>query len=153
MSAADKDPEAAGNPVDPDATVVLQEDGGERPADIDSLAQALAEAQARAEECRNDYLRAVAELENVRKRAQRDIEKAHRVGRDSFALGWLAVKDSLELGLVATEQASEQGPDRQLESQSLLDGQKATLQLLEQVLGKFHINEINPIGEPFDPQL
>ncbi len=80
----------------------------------------------------------MAELENVRRRAARDIENAHRYGTERFARELLTVADSLEMGLqsLPPEQAST----------PLAEGMQATLKQLEQCLGKFGISAIEPAG-------
>ena len=90
------------------------------------------------------YLRAVAELENVRKRAARDVENARRYGLERLAKALLPVIDSLGAGLASSEQAS---------AESLLDGKKATMRLLNSALEQVGIRELDPHGEPFDPAL
>ena len=90
------------------------------------------------------YLRAVAELENVRKRAARDVENARRYGLERLAHALLPVIDSLEAGLASADQAS---------AESLLDGKKATMRLLNSALEQVGIKEVDPHGEPFDPAL
>lgn len=109
--------------------------------DGDELQVALEDAETQ----RNQYLRAAAELENVRRRAQRDVENAHRYGMERFAKELLGVKDSLELGLQTVEEASA--------GELAIDGFKATLKQLSQCLEKFGVEEIDPIGQPFDPEL
>jgi len=104
---------------------------------------ALAALQAKADENWDRYLRAAAEVENVRKRASRDVEKAHKFALEQFGRELLAVKDSLELGLDAGDQAS---------AASLLEGSMATLKLLTSTLERFGIEEVDPAGEPFDPE-
>ena len=90
------------------------------------------------------YLRAVAELENVRKRAARDVEKARRYGLERLAQALLPVIDSLEAGLASAEQAT---------AESLLDGKRATMRLMNSALEQVGIKELDPHGEPFDPAL
>ena len=90
------------------------------------------------------YLRAVAELENVRKRAARDVEKARRYGLERLAQALLPVIDSLEAGLASAEQAT---------AESLLDGKRATMRLMYSALEQVGIKELDPHGEPFDPAL
>ncbi len=112
---------------------------------LEATAQdALAEAQANAQENWNKYLRAVAELDNFRKRATRDVEQARKFGVERLAGELLAVLDSLEMGLEAGATAS---------AESLLEGKTATLRLLRSVLDKFGVGDIDPAGQPFDPQL
>ena len=102
-------------------------------------------AREEAETQRNLYLRTAAELENVRRRAQRDVENAHRYGIERFARELLAVKDSLEMGLQAAQDAGEAG--------AVVDGFQATLKQLSQCLEKFAIEEIDALGQAFDPEL
>ena len=110
--------------------------------ELERLQQALAEAEERSRNHREQYLRAVAELDNVRKRAQRDIEAANRYGLDKFAAELLPVQDSLQL---AVENAGK------ADASSLAAGQEATLKLLTKALEKIGIVRIDPLGEPFDP--
>jgi len=90
------------------------------------------------------YLRAAAELENVRKRATRDVENAHKFALERFASELLSVRDSLEMGLAAGEDA---------DIESLRQGKEATLKLLATVMERFGVKEVDPLGEPFDPAL
>jgi len=110
--------------------------------DLEELQRALTDAEQRASSVRDQYLRSLAELDNVRKRAQREIENATRQGLEKFALEVLPVKDSLELA-VASGAKSDAG--------SLIEGQAATLQLLAKAFEKLGIRAIDPHGEPFDP--
>ena len=103
----------------------------------------LARAQAQADENWQRYLRAAAELENVRKRAARDVENAHKFALERFGKELLAVRDTLEMGLAAADNAS---------VESLLEGKMATLKLLTSVMSQFGIEEVDPEGEPFDPE-
>jgi len=103
----------------------------------------LAELKALADENWDRYLRAAAELENVRKRASRDVEKAHKFALERFCSELLAVKDSLEIGLAPADKA---------DVKSLLAGKEATLKLLTTTMERFGVVELNPEGEPFDPQ-
>ena len=108
------------------------------------LEQALAEAQARAGTLRDQYMRSVAELDNVRKRAQRDVENASRYGLEKFAAELLPVLDSLEAAVGSAERA---------DAKTLAAGQEATLKLLARAFEKLNIRQIDPLGEPFDPAL
>lgn len=102
------------------------------------------ELQAKADENWDRYLRAAAEVENIRKRAARDVEHARKYALENFGRELLAVKDSLEMGLEAAESA---------DADSLRTGSEATLKLLATTLERFGITEIDPEGEPFDPEL
>ncbi len=112
-------------------------DAGPIDEDIDAV-------RARADENWDKYLRAMAELENVRKRASRDAEKARRFALESFARELLNVRDSLEMGLAAAAHTADDDPLKQ--------GCKATLKLLSATMEQFGIEEVDPHGEPFDPQ-
>ncbi len=113
-------------------------------AELERLRQALTEAEERVRNHREQYLRAVAELDNVRKRAQRDIEAANRYGLEKFAAELLPVRDSLELAVQSADQA-------EVDARSLKQGQQATLQLLAKALERLGVTAINPVGEAFDP--
>jgi molecular chaperone GrpE len=122
-------------------TTVLPETAAQL-VELERLQQALAESEERAKGHWEQYLRAVAELDNVRKRAQRDIEAANRYGLEKFAAELLPVKDSLELAVHNASRA---------DLKSLTEGQQATLQLLSRALEKLGVTLIDPQGEPFDP--
>lgn len=102
---------------------------------------ALAAAEQRALEHKDLYMRALAELDNVRKRAARDVEQAHKYAIDRFANDLVGVKDSLELGL-----ASDASGD------ALRSGTEATLKLLSKAFDKAGLKEVEPLGEPFNPE-
>lgn len=112
--------------------------------DDGDLASELALMQAKADENWDRYLRTAAEMENVRKRASRDVENARKFALERFAKELLAVKDSLEMGLASAESAS---------AESLLEGSEATLKILATTLQQFAIETVDPEGEPFDPEL
>ncbi|HUN27559.1 MAG TPA: nucleotide exchange factor GrpE [Steroidobacteraceae bacterium] len=111
-------------------------------AQLGELQRALSEAEERASSVRDQYLRSLAEIDNVRKRAQREIDNASRFGLERFAQELLPVKDSLELAVASGPKSDARG---------LIEGQAATLQLLAKAFGKLGISEIDPRGEPFDP--
>jgi molecular chaperone GrpE len=111
-------------------------------ADVQALQAALEAAEAKANENRDLYLRALAELENVRKRATRDIEQAHKYALERFANDLLAVKDGLELGL-----------NSEADVQALRAGTESTLKLLNKAFENARIVEIAPQGEVFNPEL
>jgi len=110
----------------------------------DAVVAELAALREQAAANHDRYLRAVAELENVRKRAVRDVENARRYGLERLAKALLPVIDSLGAGLASSEQAS---------AESLLDGKKATMRLLNSALEQVGIKELDPHGDPFDPAL
>ena len=108
-----------------------------------TLEAELAEARAKADENWNSYLRAVAEADNVRKRAQRDVEAAGRYAIERFAAELLDVRDGLELGVAA-------GPAA--DSARLLEGMEATLRLLNRAFEKSGLGVVDPVGQPFNPE-
>lgn len=110
--------------------------------DVESLRAALAEAQTKAQESRDQALRALAELDNVRKRATRDVEQAHKYALEKFAGELINVKDSLEMGLSTG----------QVDLKDLLAGTEATLKQLSKAFEKAGVTEIVPEGEPFNPE-
>jgi molecular chaperone GrpE len=112
-------------------------------ADDDNDEAALAEVRAKADENWDLYLRSAAELENVRKRAARDVEHAHKFALENFARELLAVVDSLEIGLAASDNA---------DAEALREGSEATCKLLKTTLERYGISEVDPEGEPFDPE-
>ena len=109
--------------------------GDEAEADIEELKR-------RSEDHWNKYLRAVAELDNLRKRNAREVENAHKFGVERLAAALLPVRDSMEAALASAGDT---------DSAALLDGQRATLRLLDEALKSAGIEEIDPEGEPFDP--
>lgn len=110
------------------------------------LREQLEAANAKAAEHWDRVLRMQAEMENQRKRAQRDIENAHKYALENFASQLLAVRDSLEMGLDAARKE-----DASL--QNIVDGTELTLKMLVQVMDKFNIEAIDPLGEKFNPEL
>lgn len=103
----------------------------------------LAELSAKADEHWDKYLRVAAELENVRKRAARDVENAHKFAIERFTADLLTVCDSLEMSLAADGASFE----------TLQAGSEATLKQLASVMQRFGVDEVDPEGEPFDPTL
>lgn len=122
------------------ASDVESQDAAES-ADAASLKQELQEA-------REQVLRAHAEMQNVRRRAEQDVEKAHKFALERFSKELLPVVDSLEKAL---EAASAEGLDAQVES--IREGVDMTLSLMSSVLGKFDVMAIEPLNQPFNPEL
>jgi molecular chaperone GrpE len=114
---------------------------GDAGVDVEALQAALAAAEARARESKDMYMRALAEVDNVRKRAARDIEHAHKFALERFANNLIGVKDSLELGLSSAATA-----------EALKSGTEATLKLLSKAFEQAGVVELTPLGEPFNPE-
>lgn len=107
-----------------------------------SLETLLAEAQAKLEEQKNAWLRAVADADNARKRAQADVQAAHKFGAEKLAESLLPVMDSLEAALAAADGTP----------QALRDGIEITAKQLKAAFQKAGLAEIAPAaGERFDP--
>jgi molecular chaperone GrpE len=112
----------------------------------DALAQlkaALAAAEANAKESHEQYLRALAEMENVRRRAQDDVSKAHKYAIESFAENMLPVRDSLEMALTVEVPSVE----------NLKEGVEATLRQLTQAFDRNRVLVLDPLHQKFDPNL
>lgn len=116
----------------------------EQAADED-LAAKLTEAEAKAQENWDQLLRTKAEMDNLRRRTDRELENAHKYALEKFAQELLAVRDSLEMGLTAAQAEN-------AEVTNLVEGTDLTLKMLVSVMDKFAIKEINPLDEPFDPE-
>ena len=127
---------------DPQATAA--ENAGEPGADAQTppdLEQQLQLAEKKAQEHLDSWLRAKAETENLRKRAQADIASAHKYAVDNLAEALLPVKDSLEAALAIEN----------ITLDSLKSGVELTLKQLNAVFDKANLSEINPVNEKFDP--
>ena len=157
----DAAPEAAAGAPD-DGEGAVHETGAGAPDGTDAAAQvgpaepeepppsmepedALAEARRAAQEHLDRALRAQAELENVRRRAERDLAHAHKFALERFVSELLPVRDSLELGLAASagEGAGAAG---------IAEGVELTLRMLEQAMEKFGVEAVDPAGDPFNPE-
>ncbi|WP_159835288.1 nucleotide exchange factor GrpE [Burkholderia sp. 8Y] len=102
---------------------------------------ALAEAQARVAALQEEFLRAKAETENVRRRGQEDVAKAHKFAIENFAENLLPVLDSLEAALA----------DQSTDLAKVREGVELTLRQLTGALEKGRVVALNPVGEKFDP--
>ncbi len=116
-------------------------DAGAGPETMPSMEELLKKAELAAQEHHDAWLRAKADAENIRKRAQTDIASAHKYAIDNFATALLPVKDSLEAAL-ATGNAT---------LENMKSGVELTLKQLASVFEKFKVIEIDPVGQKFDP--
>lgn len=110
-----------------------------------ALQDQLTAAEMKAEDNMNKAMRALAELDNVRRRAERDVANAHKYGLEKLARALLPVIDSLEQALQIEVTADET-------VKSIHEGVELTLKLLHSVLKQFAIEAIEPVGQPFDPE-
>lgn len=111
--------------------------------EFDTLQRDLDQALAKADEHWKLYLGAHAEMENLRKRTERDVQNAHKFALERFFGELLPVRDSLEMGLAAA------GGD--VEVAKLREGVELTLKQLALAMEKFGLREVNPVGAKFDP--
>jgi molecular chaperone GrpE len=144
MAVAEPTEPPAGNDEAVPAAAGALDAGAVAEAELAALRTALASAEQALAAARDAQLRALAELENVRKRAQRDIENAQRYALERFAAELLAVRDSLELAVQNAGTA---------DARSLVEGQQATLQLLARAFERFSIQRLDPHGQSFDPSV
>ena len=121
----------------------VDEPAAAEPAAAPDPQAALDQALAEADRCRNDMLRARAELENVRKRAQKDVEAAHKYGLERLVEALLPLKDSIDLGFDAAQSVQDVG--------SIREGLALTVKMAEQAFEKIGVKAIDPQGEKFNP--
>ena len=111
----------------------------------ESIEQQLDRAQITIKEYWEQILRLKAEIENNRKRSVRDVENAHKYALRNFSESLLPIVDSMEMAQKAAE-----AENASLES--IIEGTELTMNMFIQVLEKHGIQELDPIGEPFDPE-
>jgi molecular chaperone GrpE len=133
-----------------EASVADEQDApeGEQPADeINRLQEQLEAAEAAAGMARDELLRVQAEMQNLRRRTEQDIEKAHKFGQEKFSAELLAVMDNLERSAAAAEASEDEAV------QAIKEGVELTLKGFMDCFTRFNIEAVDPLGEPFDPQL
>jgi molecular chaperone GrpE len=137
------------NEIDPNPNDALPAETGseagataEPASELAQVQAALVAAEAKASENWNQYLRAMADMENYRKRVEREVDNARKYAIERFAQEILGVNDALEAGLAAgTTNAGA----------ALLAGAEATLKQLQSALQKVGVAPIDAAGKPFDP--
>lgn len=112
--------------------------------DPDALQALLEDARNKADSHWDQCLRLQADIDNLRKRNERDLVNAHKFALEKFAVDLLPVKDSLEMGLAAAEENADVA--------GLKEGGELTLKMLTSVMDKYNINEINALNEKFNPE-
>ena len=133
-----------------DASVADAQDvpEGEQPVDeMSRLQEQLEAAEAAAGMARDELLRVQAEMQNLRRRTEQDIEKAHKFGQEKFSTELLAVMDNLERSAAAAEASEDEAV------QAIKEGVELTLKGFMDCFKRFNIEAVDPLGEPFDPQL
>ncbi|RTE67016.1 nucleotide exchange factor GrpE [Amphritea opalescens] len=146
----DQQPDTATDAVDEtmaaDDTVEPVTEGATAEVDVNALQRQLAQAQDQIAELKEQELRTLAEMQNVRRRAEMDVEKAHKFALDKFANELLPVVDSLERAIEASNSDDEAVV-------ALREGVEMTLNMFITGLGKFKVEQHNPVGEPFSAEL
>lgn len=127
----------------PETVAETPAEGGDETADVETLKRQLAAAERKAEENWEKLLRAQAELDNLRKRMERELDNARKYAIEKFAKELLAVVDSLELGLQAAVETDD--------VEKIREGIELTLKQLLTVFDRFNIRAIDPTGEKFNP--
>ncbi|WP_345844377.1 nucleotide exchange factor GrpE [Shewanella algae] len=112
---------------------------------IEELEQALSDAQATVEEQKDSVIRAAAEVDNIRRRAAQDVEKAHKFALEKFSNELLPVIDNMERALVGADKADEA-------TKPLFEGVELTLKSFLSTVEKFGVKQIDPMGEAFNPE-
>ena len=112
--------------------------------ELSALQQQLATAEAAAQEEKDRALRIAAEMENLRRRAALDVEKAHKFALEKFAGELLPVIDSLERALELADRDNET-------LKPMMEGVELTLRAMLTTVGKFGVEQVNPMGDAFDP--
>ena len=112
--------------------------------EVERLQKALAEAEAKAEENWEHFVRTKADLDNLERRSQRDIENAHKYAGDKFLEAIIPVIDSLEMGAQAALQES-------ADIAKLREGMELTLKMFADTLSKFEVKKLDPVGDSFNP--
>ncbi len=111
---------------------------------VDDITQQIAALEEQLAASKDQLLRMTAEIQNTRRRAEQDVEKAHKFALEKFALELLPVLDSLERGVELSNTEHESVV-------AIKEGMELTLKIFKDVLKKFQIEEVNPEGEPFNP--
>ena len=107
----------------------------------------LVDAEEVASRANDDLLRVQAEMQNLRRRSEQDIEKAHKYSQEKFSTELLSVMDNLERALAAAANHEDDTV------KAIYEGVDLTLKSFTDCFNRFHIDAVDPMGEPFDPQL
>ena len=142
----DQDPAASG-PFDADPAAVATGEAaalGEAP-DTAALLAEIEQLQNQLAEAKEQVLRTAADAQNTRRRAEKDVESAHKYALEKFAAALLPVADNMERALEAADRTNEA-------VKPLAEGVELTAKNLQDVLSRFEIQQLDPLGAPFDPQ-
>jgi molecular chaperone GrpE len=139
-------PENPGTPETPPEPTAQAGDGAAAADPMSTLQSQLADAEERAAQARDAQLRAIAELDNVRRRLDREFQTSQKYANEGLLRELLGVCDSLELGLKAAEEA-----DQKAQAKALIEGKQLTYRQLMAVLEKQGVRQVDPTGQPFNP--
>ena len=123
----------------------LEENAAETDNEESTLEAQLAAAQAKADENWDQLVRTKAEMENIRRRSERELANAHKYALEKFAQELLPVIDSMEMGVAAAQ-------DENADVSKLREGTEMTLKMFEAAIEKFGIKGVHPKGEEFNPE-
>ena len=129
-----------------DQDALLSEEQVAEALDNASLLVKVEPLEAQLADSKDQALRAVAEMQNIRRRAEQDVEKAHKFALEKFAGDLLAVVDSLERGTQVADASNEA-------VKPMLEGMQLTLKQLLDTLKRFQVERVDPLGQPFNPEL
>lgn len=115
-------------------------------AEEETTIDRLSKLETELEEMRDQVLRHQAEVQNVKRRAEQDVEKARKYALERLCNELLPVVDSLEMAILSTS------PDQE-DSATIVEGVQLTLKMFVDTLAKFNLEQIDPEDEPFDPKL
>ena len=148
MSNEEQNPASTENSLEEDqVTLDSQQESGEAPAvDVEELLKKITSLEEELVQAKEQSLRAAAEAQNARRRAEQDVEKAHKFGLEKLVNALLPVVDNLERALDA---GSAEGAD----PAALNEGVELTLKTFLDALSGHKVEAVAPEGEPFDPQL
>ena len=127
-----------------DETVSEESASENEDVSVESLQAKLEEVQAKADENWDQLVRTKAEMENIRRRSERDLSNAHKFALEKFAQELLPVIDSMEMGVAAAQ-------DENTDVSKLREGTEMTLKMFETAIEKFGIKGVHPHGEAFNP--
>ena len=113
--------------------------------ELTAALEKLEEAESAAAQARDDLLRVQAEMQNLRRRTEQDVEKAHKYSLEKFSIELLTVMDNLERALSAAAEHDHETV------KAIHDGVDLTLKSFSDCFGRFNIVAVDPLGEPFDP--
>ena len=112
---------------------------------VEQLVKQLEAARSKADEHWDQLVRTKAQMDNLSKRHQRELENAHKYGLDKFVGELLGVWDSLELGHTAAQ-------DEHADVAKLLEGTELTLKMMADAMSKLGVEQVDPLDQPFNPE-